>query len=173
MTGVVAAGTSTATAISAVGATVGSVAGGVIGAVTGSGVGLATGGAGMAATVPFAAAGSALGTTIGGYAGTAAALVGIGTAPVWAVPLAVAGGGAMTGGATVAAYKFYKHKQGKIGAELSKNSDTSIIESNDFVALSKKQMKQIDELEKAHQEGFLSDAEFEKRVSDITQSSPK
>jgi hypothetical protein len=148
--GVVAAGTSTTAAISAAGATIGSVTGGVIGALTGSGIGLATGGAGMAATVPFAAAGSALGTTIGGYAGTAAALVGIGTAPVWAVPIAVAGGVAMTGGATVAAYKFYKHKQQKVGTESSKNSDTSVIESNGFTTLTKKQMKQIDELEKAH-----------------------
>ena len=33
--------------------------------------------------------------------------------------------------------------------------------------LSKTQIVQIEELEKAHQEGFLSDAEFEKRVSGI------
>jgi hypothetical protein len=33
--------------------------------------------------------------------------------------------------------------------------------------LSKTHIVQIEELEKAHQEGFLSDAEFEKRVSGI------
>jgi hypothetical protein len=167
VTGVVAAGTSTTAAISAAGATIGGVAGGIVGAVTGSSIGLVTGGAGMAATVPLAATGAALGTTLGGYAGTAAALVGIGTAPAWAVPMAVAGGVAMTGGATVAAYKFYKHKQKKVEIQSSDSSETSIVESSVSVALSEKQMKQIAELEKAHQEGFLSDVDFEKRVNDI------
>lgn len=119
------------------------------------------------ATVPFAAVGSALGTTIGGYAGTAAALVGIGTAPVWAVPVAIVGGVAMTGGATVVAYKFYKHKSKKVERESSGNSEISIIESNIHVALSEKQKAQIAELEKAHEKGFLSDVDFEKRVNDI------
>jgi|GEM_PF-1627155 len=165
--GVVAAGTSTTAAISAAGATIGGVAGGIVGAVTGSSIGLATGGTAMAATIPFATAGTALGTTLGGYAGTVAALFGIGTAPVWAVPVAVAGGVAMTGGATVAAYKFYKHKQRKVGIQPPDSSETPIFESDVSVALSEKQMKQIAELEKAHQDGFLSDADFEKRVNDI------
>jgi uncharacterized membrane protein YebE (DUF533 family) len=120
-----------------------------------------TGGAGMAATVPLAVTGSALGTTLGGYAGTAAALVGIGTAPAWAVPLAVAGGVAMTGGATVAAYKFYKHKQNKVEIQSSNSPETPI------VSLSEKQKARIIELEKARDEGFLSDADFEKRISEI------
>lgn len=100
--GVIAAGTSATSAISAAGAAIGGVAGGVLG----SGVGLATGGVGMAATVPFAAAGAA----IGGWAGPALAVVGIGTAPAWAVPVAIAGGVVAVGGVVAAVYKFAKSR---------------------------------------------------------------
>lgn len=98
--GVIAAGTSATSAISAAGAAIGGVAGGVIG----SSVGLATGGVGMAATVPFATAGAA----IGGWAGPALALVGIGTAPAWAVPVAIGGGVAAIVGTAAALYKYAK-----------------------------------------------------------------
>ena len=106
--GVIAAGTSATGAISAAGAVVGGVAGGVMG----SGVGLVTGGAGIAATVPFAVAGSA----IGGWAGPALALVGIGTAPAWAVPVAIGGGVVAICGLVAGTYKFTKSRNKKFNA---------------------------------------------------------
>ncbi len=105
--GVIAAGSSSTAAISAVGAAVGGTAGGVIG----SGVGLATGGVGMAATIPFAAGGAA----IGSWAGPALALVGIGTAPAWAVPVAIGGAALATCGLVAGAYKFGKARAKKTG----------------------------------------------------------
>lgn len=108
--GVIAAGTATTSAISAVGAAVGSAAGGVAGAIAGSGFGIATGGAAMAATAPLAAAGATIGATIGGWAGPALAVFGIGTAPVWAVPMAIGGGLLATGGAAIAGYRYIKRR---------------------------------------------------------------
>ena len=78
--------------------------GAAVGGVLGSSVGLVTGGAGIAATVPFATAGAA----IGGWAGPALAVFGIGTAPAWAVPAAIGGGLVAAGGLAVAGYKFLK-----------------------------------------------------------------
>ena len=120
----------------------------------------------MAAGVLAAAAGA--GATILAPTGLSAlgVALGITSAPLIVTVAPIVGAAATVAGAASGGAYFYSKWKNRQVSEDANNADDLMSDNS----LSDKQMKEIEMLEKAHAQGFLSDEDFNQKIDKIIQA---